>query len=56
MTPINSLKYRIREDGSAWLWEVFTDGGQMIASGKESTDTTLRAGLWAMSPEKAPAI
>jgi hypothetical protein len=37
-----SLKYRIRDDGVGWRWEVFTDDGQIVASGSEATDTTAR--------------
>jgi hypothetical protein len=40
---MTSLKYRVREDGAGWLWEVFTDDGRTVASGTEVSNSTARA-------------
>ena len=40
---MTSLKYRVREVGAGWLWEVFTDERRTVASGTEASNITAKA-------------
>jgi hypothetical protein len=56
---MTSLKYRVRDDGAVWLWEVFTEDGQTVASGTEGSNVTARAaamleGIRALSSSNEP--
>jgi hypothetical protein len=56
---MTSLKYRVRDDGAGWLWEVFTDDGRTVASGTEGSNITARAaamleGIRALSSSNDP--
>jgi hypothetical protein len=55
-----ALNYRVRSDTTAYVWEVFTEDGKIVASGRDADSVTARtvamlAGMRAMHSSDEPS-